>query len=86
MLNVSEIKVEPGMDRCSIHSVAGNDDSDICGSLNGPLINSDGELSSLAADIKCEDVSKNLTTGIPMESSSEHCSMTFKNEGQGYCF
>ncbi|XP_075743400.1 uncharacterized protein LOC119170468 isoform X3 [Rhipicephalus microplus] len=80
MLNVSEIKVEPGMDRCSIHSVAGNDDSDICGSLNGPLINSDGELSSLAADIKCEDVSKNLTTGIPMESSSEHCSMTFKNE------
>uniref|UniRef100_A0A131YIB9 ATP-dependent helicase ATRX n=1 Tax=Rhipicephalus appendiculatus TaxID=34631 RepID=A0A131YIB9_RHIAP len=83
MLNVSEIKTEPGIDGCSVHSAEGNGDSAPCGTLNGPLtVNSGGEQSSVAADIKCEDVSENLMTGLPMGSSTEHCSIPSKNDGE----
>ncbi|KAL1431369.1 hypothetical protein MTO96_014222 [Rhipicephalus appendiculatus] len=83
MLNVSEIKTEPGIDGCSVHSAEGNGDSASCGTLNGPLtVNSGGEQSSVAADIKCEDVSENLMTGLPMGSSTEHCSIPSKNDGE----
>ncbi|XP_049268422.1 transcriptional regulator ATRX homolog [Rhipicephalus sanguineus] len=81
MLNMSETKTELGTDGCFEHSAAGNGDSATRGTLNSPLtVNSGGELPSLAANIKSEDVSENLISGLPMEISSKHCSIASKND------